>query len=344
MDPQAVRRLGKSNVGVTAMGFGGAPLGDLFERVEDAAAEATLQAAWDTGLRHFDTAPWYGLGQSEHRLGRFLYRQDRESFVLSTKVGRVLKAPVRPERHRNPFWAGGLPFEHVFDYSYDGVMRSFEDSLQRLGMNRIDLAIIHDLDFRHHTCEASVAAYLAQLTTGGWRALEELRTTGVIRGIGCGINETGMIPRFLEAFDIDFFLLAMRYTLMEQDTLDTELPACAARDVGIVIGGVFSSGITATGAISGAKYNYEDAPPEVMAKVRRIEEVCRDHAVPLPAAALQFPFGHPSVTSVIPGGFAPAHVEANIAHLRHPIPAAFWHELARQGLVRQDAPLPGAAA
>ena len=341
MDPLARRRLGKSGVELTAMGFGGAPLGELFTKVGDGDAEATLQAAWDAGIRYFDTAPWYGRGQSEHRFGRFLYRQPRPDFVLSTKVGRVLKAPRWPEAFETGFWAGGLHFDHVFDYGYDGIMRAYEDCLQRLGMNRIDLLVIHDLDFWHHSVEAKVQAYLAQLTTSGWRALDELRSAGLVKGIGAGINELGMIPRFLDLVDLDFFLVALRYTLMEHDTLDQELPYCQRRDVGIVIGGVFSSGIMATGPVPGAKYNYADATPEVILKVRRIEAVCARHGVALAAAALQFPLAHPSVTSVIPGGFAPAHIEANMAHMRAEIPTDFWAELRHEGLIRADAPVPG---
>jgi D-threo-aldose 1-dehydrogenase len=342
MDPLATRPLGRTGVELTQLGFGGAPLGDLFVKVSEGDAGATLQAAWDAGIRYYDTAPWYGRGQSEHRTGRFLYDRPRRDFVLSTKVGRVLKAPESPDSFETGFWAGGLHFDHVFDYSYDGIMRAFEDSLQRLGMNRIDLLVIHDLDYWHHQVEPKVAAYLAQLATSGWRALEDLRAAGVIRGIGAGINELGMIPRFLDLADIDFFLLALRYTLMEHDTLEAELPYCQRRNVGIVIGAVFSSGITATGAVPGAKYNYADATPDIVDKVRRIEAVCARHDVPLPAAALQFPFGHPCVASVIPGGFKPEHVRANVGHMRYQIPGDFWAELKRERLIREDAPVPEA--
>jgi D-threo-aldose 1-dehydrogenase len=300
------------------------------------------QTAWDAGVRYFDTAPWYGRGQSEHRIGRFLYTKPRDEFVLSTKVGRVLKAPRRAGAFDTGFWTGGLHFDHVFDYSYDGIMRAYEDCLQRLGMNRIDLLVIHDLDFWHHAVEAKVQAYLGQLVGGGWRALEELRSSGRIRAIGAGINEVGMMPRFLDLFDMNFFLVALRYTLMEHDTLEAELPYCQRRDVGIIIGGVFSSGVTATGAVPGAKYNYADATPEVLEKVRRIQAVCERHGVPLQAAALQFPFGHPSVASVIPGAICPEHVTANLDFFRHAIPAAFWQELQHEGLIRADAPLPEA--
>jgi D-threo-aldose 1-dehydrogenase len=342
MDPLAMRTLGKSGVRLNQMGMGGAALGDLFNKVTDGDAEATLQSAWDQGIRYYDTAPWYGRGQSEHRFGRFLYRQPRGEFILSTKIGRVLKAPRHPESFQAGFWTGGLHFDHVFDYSYDAVMRAFEDSLQRLGMNRIDLLIIHDLDYWHHTNEPKVAAFLAQLSTGGFRALEELRSAGVIKAIGAGINELGFMPRFLDLFDMDFFLCALRYSLMEHDVLDTEFPYCQRREVGIVVGGAFSSGITATGPVIGAKYNYADATPEVMEKVRRIQAVCERHGVPLPAAALQFPLGHPIVTSVIPGGFRPEHVAQNIEHMRRPIPADLWAELKQEKLIRTDAPVPSA--
>ncbi|WP_159715123.1 aldo/keto reductase [Geminicoccus flavidas] len=342
MDPLATRPLGRTGIQLNQMGFGGAPLGDLFDRLSEAQAEATLQAAWDGGIRYYDTAPWYGRGQSEHRFGRFLYRQPRDGFVLSTKVGRILKAPRHPDRFESGFWAGGLQFDHVFDYSYDAIMRAFEDSLQRLGMNRIDLLIIHDLDFRHHATEPKVAAYLAQLVTGGFRALEELRDAGIIRAIGAGINELGMMPRFLDLFDLDFFLCALRYSLMEHDVLDSEFPYCARRQVGIIVGGAFSSGITATGPVPGAKYNYEDATPDVLDKVRRIQAVCERHGVPLPAVALQFPLGHPIVSSVIPGGIRPEHVIQNIEHMQRAIPADLWAELKQERLIRADAPVPAA--
>ncbi|MCP5113758.1 MAG: aldo/keto reductase, partial [bacterium] len=239
-------------------GLGGAPLGELFTRVSEADSEATLAAAWNDGVRYYDTAPWYGRGQSEHRMGRFLYRQPRSEFLLSTKVGRVLKAPARPENFETGFWTGGLHFDHVFDYSYDAIMRAYEDSLQRLGLNRIDILVIHDLDFWHHRTEPLVNAYLDQVATSGYRALIELKEAGLIGAIGAGINELGMIPRFLELMDLDFFLVALRYTLGEQDTLDVELPLCVEREAGIIIGGVFSSGIYATGPVAGAKYNYVD--------------------------------------------------------------------------------------
>jgi D-threo-aldose 1-dehydrogenase len=340
MDPHARRRLGRTGVELCQLGFGGAGLGDLFSVVSDEDATATLAAAWDEGIRYFDTAPWYGLGQSEHRFGRALYRRPRDQFVLSTKVGRTLHAAHDPAKRPKVMWAGGLPFEHRFDYSYDGVMRSFEDSLQRLGLPRIDLLLIHDLDFWHHGTNERVTAYLTELHNGGWRALLELKRAGLIGGIGSGINELGMIPRLLDLMDLDFFLVALPYTLLAQNVLDAEFPRCAAAGIGFVIGGVFASGILATGAVPGAKVNYADATPEAMEKVRRIEAVCARHKVPLPAAALQFPLGHPSVASVIPGALTPDQVRRNVAAFRHPIPADLWAELKHEGLLRADAPTP----
>jgi D-threo-aldose 1-dehydrogenase len=340
MDPLARRRLGRTDIEVTQLGLGGAGLGDLFDVVEDADASATLLAAWDAGIRYYDTSPWYGRGQSEHRFGRTLYRRTRRDFVLSTKVGRLFRAVHDAENFEHGFWRGGLKFQHRFDYSYDGVMRSFEDSLQRLGLPRIDLLLIHDLDIPHHVNDVRVTAYLTELHNGGFRALTELKQAGLIRGVGAGINEAGMIPRFLDLMDIDVFLVAMPYTLLDTDVLDGEFPRCAERGIGFVIGAPFASGILATGAVPGARYRYADAAPAIMAKVARIEAVCARHDVPLPAAALQFPLGHPSVASVIPGALLPEHVTRNVVAFRHAIPADFWAELKHEGLLRNDAPVP----
>jgi len=339
--PLPRRRLGRSPFEVTALGLGCAPLGELFVRVDDATAESALQAAWDGGIRYFDTAPEYGLGLSEHRVGRFLRERPRREFLLSTKVGRLLHAPRDVAKYRKVFWTGGLDFDYRFDYGYDAVMRSMEDSFQRLGLNRVDALLIHDLDVFTHGSQAQVDAHMTQLLTGGWRALADLRASGMIGAIGAGLNDAGMMLRLLETTDLDFFLLAMRYTLLEQETLDAELPRCVEKGVGLVIGGVFNSGITATGAVAGATYNYAPATPEIMRRVARIEAVCGRHGVALPAAALQFPLGHPAVAAVIPGALGPAQVIANLAHFNSPIPPAFWAELKREGLIRADAPTPG---
>jgi D-threo-aldose 1-dehydrogenase len=340
MDPTATRTLGRTGVAVTQLGYGAAPLGNLFSIVPEEEAAATLAAAWDAGIRYFDTAPWYGRGQSEHRVGRGLYQRPREAFVLSTKVGRVLRAAPDLSRIDTAPWAGGLPFGLYFDYSYDGIMRSFEDSLQRLGLARIDLLVIHDLDLLYHKTEVGVAAHLARLFDSGWRALRELKDAGVIGGVGAGINELGMIPRFLDLLPLDFFVVAMPYTLLDQEVLDAEFPRLERDGVGVVIGAVFASGVLATGAVPGAKYRYADLTPDIADKVARMQAVCARHDVPLAAAALQFPLGHPCVASVIPGGIGAGQVARNVASFRHPIPADLWAELRHEGLLRADAPTP----
>ena len=236
MTRQAERELGRTGVRLTELGLGGAPLGDLFVRLTDEEADSVLEAAWESGIRYFDTAPYYGHGQSEHRVGGFLRNRLRDEFVLSTKVGRVL----RPGAERYGNWAGGLPFGAVFDYGYDGVLRSYEDSLQRLGLTRVDLLLIHDLDRGHHEPDA-LEEHLDRLEAGGGRALEELRRSGDVRAVGAGVNELGMTPRLLERIELDFVILAMPYTLLHQEALDEELPLLEARGIGVIVGAPFQS-------------------------------------------------------------------------------------------------------
>ena len=335
----ARRRLGRTDVEVTELGFGGASIGELFVPVFEHDALATIDAAWDAGLRYFDTAPWYGRGLSELRTGSGLRDHPRDAYALSTKVGRYLR-PATGDTYERGAWVGGAPNEVVFDYSYDGIMRSVEQSRLRLGITRFDIAFIHDLD-RLYFDEATWDGHFRDLTTSGWRALDELRSSGQVRAVGAGINALGLIPRFLDALDLDAFLIAMPYTLLKQEILDTEFPMAVERGVGFVIGAVFQSGILATGAVEGATYDYAPAPADVLERVRRIEAVCARHGVPLAAAALQFPLGHPSVAAVIPGAFHPDQVRRNVASFAHPIPADLWAELKHEGLLREDAPVPG---
>jgi D-threo-aldose 1-dehydrogenase len=305
-------------------------------------AQQTLDAAWTSGIRLFDTSPWYGRGLSEHRLGSYLYLQPREEFVLSTKVGRLFRSP----RDRTAFeaaeraWPTGLSFEHHSDYTYDGVMRSYEDSLQRLRMNRIDLLLIHDLDLGHFGSRALLNAHLADLATGGIRALDELKASGEIRAIGAGINHVGTIPDFLDVINLDFFLVATPYTLADQPALEVELPLCEERGVGLIIGAVFASGILATGPVQGAMFNYHEPTPDELKRVAQIQVVCSRYDVPLPAAALQFPLHHPLVASIIPGAFHPDQIRENLDLIRHPIPDPLWHDLKDEGLIHADAPTP----
>lgn len=338
----ARRRLGRTAVEVTELGFGGASIGELFVRVSEVDAAATLAAAWDAGVRYFDTAPWYGRGLSELRTGAGLRDHPRSAYALSTKVGRWLRPSTAEGFDRAP-WLGGLPNEVVFDYTYDGIMRSIEASRLRLGITRFDVAWIHDLD-RLYFDQPTMDAHFRELAGSGWRALEELRASGQIGAIGAGINDLGLMPRFLDVGDIDAFLVAMPYTLLDQDVLETEFPACVERGVGFVIGAVFASGILAKGPVPGAKYAYADAPAEVVEKTRRIAAVCERYEVPLAAAALHFPLGHPAVASVIPGASSPAQQARNVEAFRTAIPADLWAELKQERLLREDAPVPTARA
>ncbi len=332
------RSLGSTPVELSTLGFGGAPLGDLFDAVPEDRAQDTLQASWDAGIRYYDTSPFYGYGKSEHRLGYFLRQQPREDFVLSTKVGRVFKAARDLSAFDSDGWVGGLPFEFHFDYGYDGIMRSWEDSLQRLGLNSIDLLLIHDLDSYFHDSEQRFSAHLDRLITSGWRALEELRSQGLIKGIGAGLNRMGALPRLLDAVDLDFCIVAMPYTLLDQEVLDEEFPLCQQHGVNVVIGAVFASGILVDGPVEGARYAYAPASEEMLEKTRRIEAVCQRHDVPLPAAAMQFPLSHPLVSAIIPGAMAPEHIATNAAWFQQVIPTDLWNELKSEGLLREDAP------
>ncbi|KGM34237.1 aldo/keto reductase [Inquilinus limosus] len=340
MDPIATRPLGKSGVPVTQLGFGGAPLGDFYQKLPDGQATQTMARALELGVTLVDTSPLYGYGLSEHRFGQVLRQRPRDSYVLSTKVGRVFEAPKRGKAVDHGGWAGGLEFDPVFDYSYDGAMRAFEQSLMRLGIPHVDILLIHDVDIWTHGSRPAYEQRLQEALAGAYKALLKLREEGVVKAIGVGVNEVESCMRFAEGGDFDCFLLAGRYTLLEQTALDDFLPLCQRRDIGIMLGGPYNSGILATGAVPGAKYNYKDAPPEILERVSRIEAVCRRHGVALPAAAIQFPLAHPVVASMIPGAVKPEEVERNHALIATPIPAEFWAELKREGLVREDAPVP----
>src|SRR6056297_2354027 len=335
----ATRELGGTGLSVSVLGLGGAPLGELFEAVSEQRAQAILRTAWAGNIRFYDTAPWYGHGQSEHRMGTFLRQQRRDQFVLSTKVGRVYR-PARDPAHRTPPWVGGLPFVPCFDYSYDGVMRSWEDSLMRLGLNQVELLVIHDLDTGYHGSGSTLDTHRKNLESGGWRALEKLKSSGAIRGIGAGINDDDMIPWFLDNFPLDFLLIAIPYTLLDQSALEYALPSCLEKGVSVVIGSPYASGILATGAVEAAVYNYAPADPAIKNKTRRIQAVCESHGVSLQAAALQFPLGHPSVVSVIPGATEAAQIRANLQHLSVRIPHSLWIDLIGEKLLCEQAPLP----
>lgn len=330
-------RLGKGALEFTELGFGTAPIGGLYRPVSGDEAHAAITRAWDLGVRYFDTAPLYGLGQSETRLNRAL--AGRQGFVVSSKVGRLLR-PTRPGEVRDGIgkWFQVPNRKEIFDYSYDGVMRSVEFSLERTGLDRIDILYAHDLDIFTHGSAEAMQARLEEFMNGGYHALRALRDQGVIRGFGAGINEWQPAQWLLERGDFDIFLLAGRYTLLEQEALESFLPLCVQRGAGIVIGGPYNSGVLATGARPGAFYNYNPAPLWVLEKVAKIEAICTAHSVRLVDAAFQFPLQHPAILSVIPGAQTVAEVEANAKAAAAVIPAALWADLKDQGLMRADAP------
>lgn len=333
------RRLGRTAVELSPVGIGGVPLGEIYARIPEARARETLETAWASGIRYFDTSPWYGRGLSELRFGEMLRQQPREAFVLSTKVGRTFHRPLNPATFKEEFWAGGLPFQHRFDYTYDGIMRSYEQSLMRLGLNSIDTLLIHDLDVAEIGSMELVNAHFLDLERSGWRALESLRHYGEIKGIGAGVNIMGTMPEFLRRFDIDFFLVAMPFTLLDQGVLEEEFPLCQERGVGIVVGSPYASGILATGtSVERPFYNYVPATPEVIEKTRRIEQVCKDHSVPLKAAAYQYPLRHPIVASVVSGAGSPAQASENASQVDVVIPEDFWAELKARALLHPLSP------
>jgi D-threo-aldose 1-dehydrogenase len=332
------RKFGRVGFMVTDMGFGAAPIGNFLRPISEEESAAMINRAWDAGMRYFDTAPYYGHGLSEARVGQNLRWRPREEFVISTKVGRVLKPARRKDIDFKP-WVDGLPFKSAYDYSYDGTMRSYEDSLQRLGLESIDIFFIHDADVFTHGPEMQ-KVYFKQAMDGCYRALIALREQGAVKAIGVGVNNWEVMLDFMKQGDFDTLLVAGRYTLIEQDTLDELLPLCERRNTAIVIGGGFNGGILATGAVPGAKWNYAPAPDHIMEKVKKIEAVCAAHKVPLAAAALQFLLAHPAVASHVPGTRTVAQMEQNIALVSHPIPKDFWQDLKRKGLLRQDAPVP----
>lgn len=337
MLPSQPMKFGRVDLEVTAFSFGAAPIGNIFREISDTEARTMVDAAWDAGVRFFDTAPYYGHGLSELRLGEALRWRNRDDFVVSSKVGRRLVPAPRSEIDFAP-WTNAAPFRIEFDYSYDGTMRAFEDSLQRMALERMDICFIHDIDV--FTRGADQPSVFEEAMDGCWRALESLRAQGVVKAIGVGVNEWEVCHAALQARDFDCFLLAGRYTLLEQDALEAFLPLCEERGAAVVVGGGFNSGILATGARPGAKYNYAPAPKEIMDRVARIEKICAEHDVPLPAAALQFVVAHPAIPSFIAGTRTVAQLEQNLAWFSHPIPAGFWAELKRQGLLREDAPVP----
>jgi D-threo-aldose 1-dehydrogenase len=330
--PFATRHIGRTALLVTSLGLGCATLGGERAGVTVEEAKAIVRAAWAAGVRYIDTAPYYGVGKAERCVGDAMRAVPRDAWVLSTKVGRLLRPRLGTAKPDDP----PMPFDPVYDYSYDGIMRSFEDSLQRLGLARIDILLVHDIGSRTHG-RAAHPRLMQTLRDSGYRALESLRCAGAVEAIGIGVNEREVLLEALEWGAWDAFLLAGRYTLLEQAPIEDLLPRCAAAGTSIVIGGPLNSGILA----GRDTWNYAIAPPEIVARVNEIRAVCDSHGVPLAAAALQFPLAHPAVAAIIPGPRSVAEFAANLELLRHPIPTALWADLRQAGLLHPDAPAPG---
>jgi D-threo-aldose 1-dehydrogenase len=325
VNPTERVKLGRTVLEVTRLGFGTAPLGGLFEALTDDEAHRVVEAAWSAGIRFFDTAPQYGNGLAEQRLGAVLSTKPREQFVLATKVGRLLRAGAPPQSDTFP---GAPPLNPVFDFSYDGVMRSVEESVTRLGIDRIDVLHIHDPD--EHFAEALAGAY---------PALDRLRAEGTIKAVGAGMNQAEMLARFAREANFDCFLLAGRYTLLDQVGLTELLPLCVERGIAIIAGGVFNSGILADPK-PGTHYNYQAAPDELVRRAARIKTVCERHGTSLKAAAIQFALGHLAVRTVLTGCRSVDEVNENVEAFQAPIPAAVWQDLKAEGLLAAEVPLP----
>ncbi len=348
MDHRVMRTRGGVDLAFTAVGLGGAPLGDFVNKLAPDDVRGTFAAALAAGIGVFDTSPHYGNGLSEARLGAALREVPRDSVVISTKVGRVMDPFTAPEPQRadvaSPTFAGGFPHRARFDYSFDGTMRSVEQSLLRTGLSRFDILMIHDCDVWTHGADA-IEQRFGEAMDGAYTALDRLRSEGVVGAIGLGVNEADMCERFARAGDFDVMMLAGRYSLLEQPGLASFLPLAQEKGIGILLAGVFNSGILATGPIAGATYNYVPAPEPILDRVRRIESICRSHGVTLRQAALAFALRHPAVVTIVLGAVKGAEVEANVADAAVIVPPDLFADLKAAGLLDPKAPTdPRAAA
>lgn len=327
------------------MGLGGTGLGNMYRATDPSVAHATVHAAFENGLRYFDTAPVYGFGLAETRLGEAIKALPRQEIVISSKVGYDL-VPVTESEIKPVLWDEAPPFRADFEYSRDAVLRSIEESLKRLGIDYIDMLAIHDPDEAIHFAKGEnpyARSRFSEAMDGAYPVLAELRAQGIIKAVGVGINQWQMLSDFVEAGQFDYFLLAGRYTLLEQEPLATLFPACERKGTKIVVGGPYNSGILATGAVQGATFNTRNAPPEVLDRVGRLNAVCISHNVPLAAAALQFPLAHKLVVSVIPGTRSIEELEQNLEYLKWPIPDSLWSDLKSEKLIDGASPLPSDA-
>ncbi|MCB2078850.1 MAG: aldo/keto reductase [Novosphingobium sp.] len=334
------RPLGRTGLEVTLVSYGGGSLGNFYRRIGNADAHAILDAAWNEGIRYFDTAPVYGRGRSERRLGMFLGEKPRDEYVLSSMVGRLM-VPARGEVAQDGIFLDPAPFNSRWDYSYDGVLRSHEESLQRLGLDRIDILYVHDIGRRLHGDAADEQMRIFR--SGGLKALEQLVGSGAIAGYGLGVTEVDVCVDMLDYANPEAFLLAGPYTLLDHAAAKPLLDRCLKRRVSLAIGGVFASGILATGAVPGARYDYAPADPDILDRVRKLEYIAASHGVMLSAAALQFPLAHPAVATVLLGAGRLSSLEQGIGGIEAHVSPAFWRDLCEQGLVDPGC-VPGAQA
>jgi D-threo-aldose 1-dehydrogenase len=321
---------GSRQINISRLGFGGAPLGNMHRILTEDEATATVQAAWDAGLRYFDTAPYYGHGLSESRIGNVVRENPRDRYTLSTKVGRVLE-PCALGEEDSGIYLKTPQLRVRYDYGYDGIMRSYESSLLRLGTGWIDILYVHDIGGVTHGEQAD--RHYVDLIGSGWRALSELRACGAVKAIGVGVNENAVCEQILRDADPDIFLLAGRYTLLDQSADKALLPKCMKRGVAVVLGGPYNSGILATGPAEHAQYDYADAPPDILAKTRSLQEICHQHNVTLAEAALHFPLRHPAIVAVIPGSQTKEQVALNLKTFARSPPDALWQDFADAGLI-----------
>ena len=343
METRRIKARNGEGLTFSVVGEGTGPLGDFYELLDEKTSIATIEQALASGVKVFDSSPHYGNGLAEARMGAGLRRAKRDEILVSTKIGRIMDPFTKPPKPRSdvvsPGFAGGHPHAPRFDYSYDGAMRSIEHSLLRMGLDRIDIVLIHDCDVWTHGKEEAPGRF-KEAMEGSYRALDKLRNEKVIKAIGFGINEADTCVKFALAGDFDVAMMAGRYTLIDQTGLAEFLPLALEKNMGVMLAGVFNSGILATGAKPGAKYNYSPAPTHIMDKTAKIEAVCADYGVPLPAAALQFVVAHPAIPSFIAGTRSVEQLRQNLGWFALPIPSAFWSDLKKKGLLREDAPTP----
>jgi D-threo-aldose 1-dehydrogenase len=331
------KKLGNTDIKLTPLGFGGAPMGDLFERLKEEDCYNTLKKSYENGINIYDTSPLYGYGLSEHRLGNFLKSINRADFYISTKVGRYL-SPDKEENIDRGIFKGGLQFKPTLDYTYDGVMRSFEQSLLRLGLSNIDICLIHDVDrFTHGD---GVDEFFKIAMEGAYKALRKLKDQKLIKAIGIGVNEAEMCTKFAEAGEFDCMVMAGRYTLLEQGAIDSFFPIAEKQNIGIILAGVFNSGILVKGVNENSTYDYGKIPENIKNKYFEIVKICREFNIPISAAALQFCNANNLISSMIIGMDRPSHIQQNLDFLNFKIEKEFWEKLKKNNLIDERSPTP----